>query len=78
MLEEIRGGARELQRSRVENGEEVVGQFLFGEEDVRRRRRILGDMWRRREREVRRICGEAAGRDSGAVWGNGVNGVGSA
>jgi len=78
VLEEIRGEAMELQRPRVENGEVVVGQFLFGEGDVRRRRRILGDMWRRREREVRRICGEAAGRDSGAVRGNGVSGVGSA
>jgi len=70
--------AVELQKPRVKRREEVVGQFLFGEEDVRRKRRILGDMWKRREREVRRICGEAAGRDNRAVWGNGVNGMSSA
>ena len=47
-LEEERGQAVELQRPRFEKREEVVGEFLFGEEGKRSKSQVLMKMWRRR------------------------------
>ena len=53
MLEGERRGAIELQRPRLESSDEVLGGFLFGDESVREKRRVLHRMWKCREREVR-------------------------
>ena len=54
-LEEWRGELSELQRPRLEREEEVLGHFLFGEGDMRKRRRVLYQMWREREKEMKRL-----------------------
>ena len=54
-LEEWRGGVRELQRPRLESDDEVMGRFLFGEGDEKQRRKALHQMWRQREKEMRRL-----------------------
>ena len=56
-LEEERSLALELQRPRVESRDEVMGGFLFGG-DERRKKRVLHEMWKRRDREIRRREGD--------------------
>ena len=55
-LEEIRGGSLELQRPRLEDVDEVMGRFLFGEGGEKERMKVLYGMWRHREREERRLA----------------------
>ena len=52
-LERWRIRAVDLQRPRLESEEEVLGRFLFGEEDVERKKEVLGEMWRQRGRVER-------------------------
>ena len=47
-LEEERGLAIELQRPRVQQRRELIGEFLFGEEEKERKSGALMRMWRRR------------------------------
>ena len=47
-LEEQRCEAVELQRPRFEQEQDVVGEFLFGGEENRRKRETLMRKWRRR------------------------------
>ena len=47
-LETDRGEAEELQRPWRECRSDAVGHFLFGEEQVERKKRILMLMWRKR------------------------------
>lgn len=47
-LETERAGARILQRPRKENQEQVIGEFLFKEEDLGERKRAMVMMWRKR------------------------------
>lgn len=65
-LEVIRGGALELQRPREKDEDRTMGQFLFGDGEMKRRRRVPLEMWRARERVVGRCAGEAAGRRCGS------------
>jgi len=52
LYDSIRQKAVELQRPRGECEDNVIGVFLFGEENVRMKRRVLYEMWMKRERRA--------------------------
>ena len=47
-LEDLRVGAVELQRPRIEDGVELMGNFLFANNNDTKRRTILYKMWKKR------------------------------
>ena len=54
-LECDRREAVELQRPWRECRSDAVGQFLFGEENIERKKRILHMMWKKRRRKMEEI-----------------------
>ena len=54
-MEEWRGELCELQRPRLERVERLQGQFLFEKRNESRRRRVLYQMWREKEEQMKRL-----------------------
>ena len=53
-LEEVRADMTRLQRPRLEDWREVIGEFLYGKEKERSKRELYG-LWKARERRRREI-----------------------
>ena len=45
----------ELQQPYEENEEQILGKFLFSEENIEEKKETLYQMWRRREKSIKRI-----------------------
>lgn len=54
-LNEERKKAVWLQRPYRENENEIIGEFLFGVENLCEKKEILNDMWKRREKKIKEL-----------------------